>query len=143
MGRQATPNVILIKSGSKKVRDNEPDFSGGFGEPPPSLHGVALDAWIETAGELEMVGLGSVVERTALECYCHAVAAFHQANNDIAELGSVVQSERGYTRNPACLNQNAAMGQILKFAIQFGLTPASRNKVKGSKKEESNPFEDL
>lgn len=143
MGRTATPNAILLQRGSKKARTNEPEFSGGFGSPPISLTGIALDAWEETAGELESIGLGSVVERTALECYCHAVAAFHQANKDIAELGSVVQSERGYTRNPACLNQNAAMSQILKFAMQFGLTPASRSKVQGAKKEERNEFADL
>ncbi len=143
MGRTATPNAILKKRGSAKARPDEPEFVGGFGKPSPLLSGVALDTWIVTAAELESVGLGSVVERAALECYCHAVAAFQQANTDIERLGSVVQSERGYTRNPACLNQNAAMSQILKFAAQFGLTPASRNKVKGAKKEESNPFADL
>jgi P27 family predicted phage terminase small subunit len=143
MGRIATPNAILKSRGSKKVRADEPEFSGGFGKAPAGLSGIALDTWDVTAKELEAVGLGSIVERTALECYCHAVAAFHQANKDIEDLGSVVQSERGYTRNPACLNQNAAMSQILKFAAQFGLTPASRSKVQGVKKEEFNPFSAL
>lgn len=127
----------------KATREGEADFSSGLGEPPSTLGGIALATWTETARELELVGIGSVVARTSLECYCRAVEAFHRANDDIEELGSVVKSERGYTRNPACLNQNAAMGQILKFAIQFGLTPASRGKIQGKAHTEINEFEEL
>jgi P27 family predicted phage terminase small subunit len=143
MGGQATPNVILKQRGSSRVRENEPEFSGGFGDPPPELEGRALSEWEAVAPELEAVGMGSTVERTALIAYCRAVEAFHQANDDIKRLGSVVQSERGFTRNPACLNQNAAMGMILKFAIQFGMTPASRNKIEVPKKGEANEFDGI
>jgi P27 family predicted phage terminase small subunit len=52
----------------------------------------------------------------------------------------VTQTERGYTRNPASLIKNAAMGMIAKFAGEFGLTPSSRSKLVVAKKPEDNPF---
>ena len=143
MGRTPTPNALLKSRNSKKARKDEPVLTGGFGDPPHLMPEAAKETWRATASELEKIGIGSSVERSALECYCYAVEAFHQANRDIANLGSVVQSERGYTRNPACLNQNAAMSQILKFATQFGLTPASRGKLPPAPKKEDNPFDEF
>ena len=140
MARHPTPNAVLKKRGSRRVRKDEPEFSGGFGDPPKGMPERALDEWQVVAPLLEETGMGSPVERKALEAYCYAVEAFHQANDDLQKYGSVVETERGWVRNPACLNQNAAMGMILKFSQQFGLTPASRGKISGEPKKKENPF---
>jgi P27 family predicted phage terminase small subunit len=143
MGRNATPNAILKKTGSKKVRDHEPEFAGGIGAPPAILTGRALATWHETVAELASVGIGTKVEANALACYCLAVAELYQSLEDIEAHGRIVQTERGFTRNPACLNQNAAMGQIHKFASSFGLTPSSRSKVHGPPKAPTNDFDEI
>ena len=143
MGRAATPNVVLLARGSKKARKNEPEITGGFGPPPMTLNDVGRRAWIETAKELEGIGIGSVVERTALECYCRAVQEAQSACDDIDMNGAVIDGAHGRSRNPACLNLSSDWGYVLKFAIQFGLTPASRGKLQGSTKPEANEFDGL
>lgn len=143
MGRAPTPNVVLLARGSKKARKNEPVLQGGFGKPPPTLNAIGIKAWIETAKELEAIGIGSLVERTALECYCRAVQEAHAAYEEIDANGAVIDGAYGKSRNPACLNMSAAWGHILKFAIQFGLTPASRSKLTGTSKDIPNEFEGL
>ena len=143
MARTPTPNAILKNRGSRRVRKSEPEFTGGIGAPIRELSGVALTTWKEVSAELASVGIGSRVEAAALTCYCEAVADFVQACNDLDRMGMVVQTERGYTRNPACLIKNAAMQMIAKFASEFGLTPASRAKVQGPPKEEANEFDDF
>lgn len=140
---KAVPNVILKARGSKKARKNEPEFAAGIGQPIRPLSGVALETWNEVSQELASVGIGSRVEAAALTCYCEAVADFVMACDEIDRLGMVTQTERGFTRNPACLIKNASMQMIAKFAGEFGLTPSSRSKVQGPAKTEVNPFAHL
>ncbi len=106
-----------------------PKFISNLGDPPAVLQGVALQVWQDTVPELKTAGIGTRVEANALACYCQAVADFHAAQAEINRLGLVVQTERGFTKNPACTIKNQAFQLILKFANAFGLTPASRGKV--------------
>lgn len=138
---KATPNSVLKARGSRRVRSNEVEFDPGLGEPIRPLSGVALETWNEVVEELAAVGIGSRVEAAALTCYCEAVADFVMACDEIDRLGMVTQTERGYTRNPACLIKNASMQMIAKFAGEFGLTPSSRAKVQGPPKKEANEYE--
>ncbi len=138
---KAVPNAILKKRGSKKSRRYEPVLEGGIGAPIRPLSGVALATWNEVSEELAAVGIGSRVESAALTCYCEAVADFVMACDEIDRLGMVTQTERGYTRNPACLIKNASMQMIAKFAGEFGLTPSSRSKLQVAPKNEDNEYD--
>ena len=116
MARPPTPNAILKRRKSRRARKSEPEFAAGIGQPIRPLSGVALATWQDVSAELKSVGIGSRVEAAALTCYCEAIADFVAACDEIDRLGRVTQTERGYTRNPACLIKNAAMQMIAKFA---------------------------
>lgn len=135
------PNAIKKLSGSKYYNPNEPEYSPGIGEPPPILTGLALACWHETVKELDSVGIGTKVESYALACYCMAVKSLHDAETEISKHGLIVQTERGFTKNPAFTIQSTAMVAILRFANAFGLTPASRGTVTASPKKTANPFD--
>lgn len=143
MGRPPTPNQILKKRGSKHVRNHEPEFKPGIGDPPAVLRGVALDVWNETVAELKTAGIGSRVEAHTLSCYCQAVADFSAAQHEIDRDGMTVVTERGMTKHPAFTIKTQAWAAIHKFASAFGLTPSSRAKVHGPPKEDENEFDEF
>ncbi len=112
--------------------------------PPPSdFDGVALEKWNEISELLFSRGHWEASDAGPLRILCLAYAAHDQATHTIQTMGDVLQSERGFTRNPACLNQNAAAGTIAKLSAQFGLTPVSRSKIKGGNQPLANDFDDI
>jgi P27 family predicted phage terminase small subunit len=118
-----------------------PEFEIGKYPAPSVLQGLALEVWNETIPELEKAGISNRVEANALACYCQSVADFNLAQAEVDRLGLVVQTERGYTKNPAVTIKAGAMDKILRFAIQFGLTPMSRSKIKMKDQPEENEFD--
>lgn len=115
----------------------------GIGPPPAEFTGVALEKWKELSKILDERGTATTDDRGVLQILCLAYAAHHKATETIERYGDILQSERGWTRNPACLNQNGAAGTIAKLSAQFGLTPASRGKLKAPPKEEAGDFDDF
>lgn len=118
-----------------------PKFITALGNPPDFLQGHALEVWKETVPELQTAGIGTRIEANTLACYCQAVADFSAAQAEIDRLGMAVQTERGWTRNPACTTKNQAAELILKFANAFGITPASRSKAAFIPPPKKNRFE--
>ena len=112
-------------------------------EPPADFDGIALEKWNEIAALLVERGHWEPSDAGPLRILCLSYAAHDQATQTIQKMGDVLQSERGFTRNPACLNQNAAAGTIAKLSAQFGLTPVSRSKIKGVTKKEANDFDTI
>ena len=142
-GRKPTPNAILKKSGSRAARKDEPELTGGFGDPPPEMNARALEVWSDVVADLEAIGIGSRIEAYALAEYCRAVAQSEEAAAQLERDGLVAVTERGMTKHPAQTIQATAALRILKFASEFGLTPASRGRIHGPPKEESNDFEEF
>ena len=112
-------------------------------KPPADFDGIALAKWEEISALLVERGHWDASDAGPLRILCLSYAAHDQATQTIKQMGDVLQSERGFTRNPACLNQNAAAGTIAKLSAQFGLTPVSRSKIKGANKKEANDFDTI
>ena len=110
-------------------------------QPPADFDGIALAKWEEISALLVERGHWEASDAGPLRILCLSYAAHDQATQTIKQMGDVLQSERGFTRNPACLNQNAAAGTIAKLSAQFGLTPVSRSKIKGGGKPTENDFD--
>mgnify|MGYP003662059955 CR=1 FL=1 len=102
-----------------------------------------MEVWIETTGELYAVGIGSKIEANALVQYCQAVAISEECIRAIEADGLTVMSERGQVKNQAITIFNSMAGIIAKFASEFGMTPASRGRVKVEKKSEVNEFDEI
>lgn len=100
-----------------------------IGDAPEILDGRALEEWHSVTAEMELIGIGSRVESTVLACYCLAVQQVEDARAAIKDHGLIVQTERGWTKNPACSIMNSAMALVRQFATEFGFTPVSRGKV--------------
>lgn len=140
MARKPIPNETLKNRGSRRARKSEPEFSGELGRPVRELSGFALDQWKFYVSELDKAKIGSRIDSAALTALCEAWGDFDAACTEIEKSGTVVETERGMTRNPACLNKNQAMVLIAKLSSEFGFTPSSRAKVQGPAKAPENDF---
>jgi P27 family predicted phage terminase small subunit len=141
MPRPPTPNEILKARGSRRVRNDEPEFDSVLGEAPPEVQGRALEVWDELVKELGTVKVGTRVDAYALAEFCHAVAQSEDCARIIAEDGLSYNTERGIVKHPLTSVQSAASMRILKFASAFGLTPSSRGKITAPPKEKPNKFD--
>jgi len=144
MGRPMTPNAILKKRGSRRVRENEPEFEGGIGDPPAGMGGVALDTWREFVGELTAAGVVlTQIDRRNVINLCEAAQHCHDAQEDIKAQGLKAMTERGETKNQSFTIQTTAATTFLRISSAYGCTPASRGKVVVPKKPKANKFDDL
>ena len=94
---------------------------------PEWLTQHARQEWDRIAAELEPLGLLTKVDVAALAAYCEAVSIFRTATEAIKESGITTEAGNGTTiPHPAVQIQRSAMKVVREFAIEFGLSPASR-----------------
>ena len=144
MARPLTPNAILKKRGSTRVRKNEPEFVGDIGEPPAEMDGVALETWHQFVGQLSAAGVQlTQIDRRNVINLCEAAQHCHDAQEDIKANGLKAITERGETKNQSFTIQTTAATTFLRISSAYGCTPASRGKVTVPTKPKPNKFADL
>ena len=118
-------------------------------EMPKGLTKAAKREWRRIVPELQEVGVLSIVDGRALAGYCDAAAMIEACNKDIAKNGLTYQSMYEDKKtgemmpgdikpNPSVAIKFTAMKVMKSFLIEFGLTPASRTKLKIKKKDEGD-----
>ncbi|QIG97772.1 MULTISPECIES: phage terminase small subunit P27 family [Bradyrhizobium] len=107
-------------------------------EPPPFITGYAADEWWRTAPELHRLGLLTVVDIPALATYCHAFGQWRLASEALARMqsgdpvmhGLIIKSKIGdAVQNPLVSIVRKHAGDVVRFAAEFGLTPAARSRI--------------
>jgi P27 family predicted phage terminase small subunit len=98
---------------------------------PRHLNTIAKAEWRRVMHELANVGLLTVVDRAALAAYCQAWAEWVQAEQELERNGRVLTTDKGYAYpSPWVAIRNNALDAMRKFAVEFGMTPSSRSRVK-------------
>ena len=123
--------------GHRKINRNEP-------KPPPGatcpdwLSAEAKAEWARVAPELELLGLLTKVDTSALAAYCMAWARWKLAEQALADgKGLTFVTEGGYSaQRPEIGIANKAMADIRAFCKEFGLTPSARGRMSVPGKEE-------
>jgi P27 family predicted phage terminase small subunit len=132
---KADPSQALMGNpGHQKLNKNEP-------QPPPVetidapdyLAGYALDEWHRIAPGLRAIGLLTVLDILILAAYCVAYARWREVEEKLAELREMDPVTRGLLIdgkiNPLVkLSRNCAT-ELLRFAGEFGFTPAARTRI--------------
>lgn len=116
----------------------------GFGPPPPILKETGSNYWKQYTRVLEKRGDTNEEYRGLILILCQTHEDFEWYRENVRARGSTIESERGTTRNPDCLNMNNAAGTITKILAQLGLTPASQGKMKITKPDNTpNEFDEF
>jgi P27 family predicted phage terminase small subunit len=119
-------------------RGLEPERPPAPPEPPPFLIGYACDEWYRVAGGLHRLGLLTALDVMPLASYCVAYARWREAEELLAQMaardpttsGLLVKSQLGDARvNPIAKISRLAASDMVKYAAEFGFSPAARARI--------------
>jgi P27 family predicted phage terminase small subunit len=143
MSRRPKPTAIKLLEGNpgkRPLNTEEPKPTTGIPEMPKELRPTARREWGRITLDLDALGVLSVVDGKALAMYCDAYADWEEAQRDCVRNGLVIETPvfnkngdlAGYVKkeNPSFNVKCKAIKTMKAFLIEFGLTPASRAKLK-------------
>lgn len=142
-----TPAALKLLNGRGNGKDSAgreinlgPKFVRSAPEPPTWLGREAKAEWKRVVPELERLKLLSRVTRSSLVAYCETWETFMVATQVVHEEGLTIEAKQGRLAHPAVGIQRASGAELRRWATEYGLTPASEQKVKPQ--EESGGSQD-
>lgn len=144
-GRPPKPTALKLIQGTARpdrINKREPKPKGA---PvcPAHLDQVARNEWRRVVPELVRLGVIARIDSTTLAAYCQNYSRWVAAELELEKHGGLTYiGDTGMIRkHPAVGIAHDAMAAMKAFAVEYGLTPASRARVHGSKEED--PEDDL
>lgn len=155
-GRNAKPTAIKLLQGNpgkRPINTEEPKPQEGEPEKPKGMPHAASREWDFIVPQLRLLGVLTIIDGKALMQYCDAYAHVEMARKEIKKHGLLIEeaiiSGEGffvgtkYKANPA-VNIYATFSKIMNsYLQQFGLTPASRSKLKIEKPKPADEMENF
>lgn len=150
-GRKPTPTQLKVVKGTfrkDRAPAAEPQVPASMPTPPPHLSEPARGEWARVCRELYNLGVMTELDRAALGAYCQAYGRWVQAEEALARFaardpathGIMMKTTAGNAiQNPLVGAANKAMSDMVRFAAEFGLTPAGRARVNGGDGKKVNP----
>jgi P27 family predicted phage terminase small subunit len=130
---RGNPGKRAFRRGLEPERPAEPP------EPPPFLVGYAADEWWRVAPGLHQLGLLSVLDVGPLSAYCQAYSHWRTASETLAAMaerdgathGLMVKraSDGNPMRNPLVKIAADAASDMVRYAAEFGFSPAARARI--------------
>jgi P27 family predicted phage terminase small subunit len=141
--RGRKPKATIIKliqgnRGKRPIRKNTIDPAPVMADPPAFLCQEVADEWRRVVKALFALLIISELDMAALAGYCQAWATFVRANAAIIEqakadpifCGLVIETKsHNLIPNPLVGIRNKAAADVIKYAAEFGMTPASRTRI--------------
>lgn len=106
--------------------------------PPAYLNEVAKEEWQRVIGELFRLRLVTLCDQAPLAAYCYAFARWRIASDKIEQMAANDPEMAGLTgkagtggtvANPLLLIADRACRDMVRYAAEFGLTPAARSRI--------------
>ncbi|MDO8136801.1 MAG: phage terminase small subunit P27 family [Candidatus Brocadiales bacterium] len=134
-GRKPAPTTLKIVKGNpgkRPLNEREPHPKPELLPCPGWLKGEAKAEWERITPILYRLGLLTGLDYVALEAYCVVYGRWRQAEREIEAMGLTVETAGGREKiSPAVKVAQEYQGILRSFLGEFGLTPASRTRVKG------------
>src|SRR5215472_13819257 len=147
-GRRPIPTHLKLVTGNpgkRRLNEAEPALVTGVPSPPPALSEIARKEWRRVAKRLHAIGILTTIDRGALAAYCQAYGRWQQAEIALAAEGDLVISTRdgNLIQNPLVGIANKSMADMVRYAVEFGMTPSSRSRIKaaGTDNQKTDPAE--
>ena len=156
VGRRPKPTALKQLEGNpgkRALNHEEPQPDKVAPEMPKGMAKAAQREYKRMVPKLLKLGLLSEIDGKALASYCDAVAIIEAARRELKEHGQYYVSHYADKDGNLVVGEiktNPAVNDLLKatamkksFEIEFGLTPASRAKLKVEKPPEVDPLDAL
>jgi P27 family predicted phage terminase small subunit len=142
-GKKPTPTHLRLLQGNPQRRPipaDEPQPLQLLEAPPPLqfIEAYAKEEWQRLAPELVRMGLMTLVDSAPFAAYCVSYAhwrsaeealALHAAKDPVMR-GLIVRSKAGTAmENPLMYISRRSAQEMLRFAAEFGFTPAARARI--------------
>ncbi len=132
-GPMPTPTATLAERGSwrAKRRTGEPQFDRGRPSCPSWLSAEGKAEWKRVVEQLDNAGVLTTADRATLAAFCDSWADYVLAAGEVAK----VVKESGYAEaiRVGLVGAKAkAREALMKASDRFGLSPATRTRVKAS-----------
>jgi len=148
-GRKPLPTNVINIAGNpgkqKKRAKSEPKPQSEIPTPPEHLNEYALEEWNRLAEGLYTLGLLYDVDRAPFAAYCSAYGAWRKAEEELNATGLTIISGNGMViPNPLVGITNTAKRDMMKYAVEFGMTPSARARMAIQPRgKETSKFEGL
>jgi len=141
VGRKPKPTHLkLVKGnpGKRKINKSEPKPDLAQPSPPAFLNDDAKVEWGRVIDTLFNVGLMTEIDRGALAAYCQAYGRWAQAERALARMAAkdelnsalMIKTSNGNAiQNPLVGIANKAKSDMVRYAVEFGMTPSARSRV--------------
>jgi len=146
--RPMPTHLKLLRGNPRKegLNHDEPQPAMPTAVPPAPvfLKGYAAEEWARIAEELYYLRLLTRIDIHALSAYCQAYAIWRTAVETFAVMaerdpvmhGLMVKAANGTAlQNPVVLTIRHAANDMVKYAAEFGLTPAARSRISATDSE--------
>jgi P27 family predicted phage terminase small subunit len=113
------------------VDEPEPLLFSSVPEAPIFLTGYALEEWHRITPELHRMRLVTLVDINSLAAYCLAFERWRTAEEMAKISGLMIRNgKKGpYRPNPLIALAERAADKMVRYAAEFGITPASRSRI--------------
>lgn len=145
-GPKPKPTKLKKLEGVRTDRINkaEPEPQSGKVTCPRFLSKEAKAEWRRIAPELTRLGLLTPVDRAAFAGYCASYGRWVKAERLLQKQGVLARGNKGQMiASPLLWISTSASKMMLKFGIEFGLTPSSRSRLVGAAPGERDPLDEL
>jgi len=147
-GRKPKPTAqrrLAGNPGHRPLNADEPKFAAEIPECPKHLDKLAREEWQRVCETLFRSRVITQVDRAALAGYCSAWSIYVQADRELQRAGLLSIGERGVAYQSPHLNVlSMALKQMRGFAVELGMTPSARSRVKTVEPPKAaDPFEAL
>jgi len=125
--------------------DDEPAPVVKVPQMPNFLKGMARKEWQRVAPLLAAKKCLTEWDRSMLAAYCFEWGVYESLCKKLKGPGDYVAitTNGNEIMSPMLAARNKALKNFKELAAEFGLSPASRTRIKTSDSEESNPFQEL
>jgi P27 family predicted phage terminase small subunit len=152
-GRKPLPTHLKLLRGNPgrhplKHGEPQPEQSIDVPDPPAFVTGYAADEWWVVAVELHRLGVLSKIDLAPLASYCMAYAHWRTAEEALARMaandrvmsGLIIKGKYGdAVQNPLVSIARKAAGDMVRYAAEFGLTPAARSRIAAGTNGDDRP----
>lgn len=138
-GRKPTPTALkLVKGNPGKRALNKREAKVKLSRPdaPPFLCPDGQKEWARVVETLFVAGLLTDLDAAALAAYCASYGRWAQAERALREAeqteqgGLVITTATGNAiQSPLVGIANKAAADMVRYAVEFGMTPSARSKV--------------
>jgi len=144
--------LIQGNPGKRPINKREPKPANVIPDPPEVLTTDAAIEWMRITPELYALGLLTGLDRAALAAYCQAYGRWVQAERSIAEMakrdhltrGLMIKTTNGNAiQNPLVGTAHKAAADMVRYACEFGMSPAARSRIAAGPLDDGSKFDGL